>query len=224
MQILVVEDDRVLIEGITTALEQEDWIVQQAVTGEDAWFLGSTGDFDAVVLDLSLPELDGMEILKRWRQEDVTTPVLILTARSGWLDRVNGINQGADDYLAKPFRMEELIARLRAIMRRSRGHSKELIKCQQVEINLLDKSTKVNGRFVELGPLEWRALSHLMINAGKAIPSYELIDHVYGPHSERNANAIEALIKRLRKKLDAPLIHTRRGAGYIVRNEGDANP
>ncbi len=221
MRVLVVEDDEILIEGITHALEQENWFVHRTGSGEEAWFLGSTENFDAIVLDLSLPELDGLEILQRWREENIATPVLILTARSGWLDRVNGINLGADDYLPKPFRMEELVARLRAIIRRSRGHSKDIITCHGVSLNFLDKSITVEGRPVELGPLEWRALSHLMMNAGMAVPAHELIEHVYGPHSERNTNAIEALIKRVRKKLDTPLIQTRRGAGYIVRNEGD---
>ncbi len=218
MRILIVEDDETLIEGITYALEKEKWFVEKSVSGEDAWFQGSTEDFDAIVLDLSLPELDGTEILQRWRQENISTPVLILTARSGWLDRVNGINLGADDYLTKPFRMEELVARLRAIIRRSKGHSDDTINCSGVMINLSEKSVSVEGNSVELGPLEWRALSHLMINRGTIIPSHDLIEHVYGPNSQRNSNAMEALIKRLRKKLGTPLIHTKRGSGYIVQN------
>ncbi|PLX44688.1 MAG: DNA-binding response regulator [Hyphomicrobiales bacterium] len=219
MRILIVEDDETLIEGIAYTLEKEKWFVEKAASGEEAWFQGSTEDFDAIVLDLSLPELDGTEILKRWRRENISTPVLILTSRSGWLDRVNGINLGADDYLTKPFRMEELVARLRAIIRRSKGHSNEQILCGGVAVDLLEMSASVNGDSIELGPLEWRALTHLMMNRGSVIPSHELIDHVYGPNSDRNVNAMEALIKRLRKKLGVPLIHTRRGSGYLVQND-----
>jgi DNA-binding response OmpR family regulator len=224
MRILIVEDDIILSEGIGSALKDMGWVIDISARGEEAWFLGSTENYDAIILDLSLPELDGIEILQRWRKEGVSTPVLVLTARSSWLDRVAGINMGADDYLPKPFRMEELTARLHAIIRRSRGHHGNVISCGGVSLNMLSRQVQAHGRPVELGPLEWRALSHLMLNCGVAIPPFELAEHVYGPNSDRSDNAIEALILRLRRKIGSQLIKTRRGAGYIIESDPETRP
>jgi len=228
MRVLVVEDDGDLQVAIADYLRSGGFVVETTGSGEDAWFLGSTEDFEAIVLDLTLPDTDGLEVLTRWRGEGIETPVLILTARNQWLDRVNGINMGADDYLAKPFHMEELTARLHAVIRRSQGHAAPQIAAHGVTVVPSRMQVIEEGRPVELGPLEFRALAHLMQNLGTAVPAHELMDHVYGFNSNRSANALEALIKRLRGKLRTDLIKTRRGFGYLIERDeagpAEANP
>lgn len=216
MRVLLVEDDASVRDALVRDLDAEDYVVEVTDSGEEAAFLGATEDYDAIILDLSLPDIDGLAVLEGWRNENVETPVLVLTARGSWLDRVEGINRGADDYLPKPFRVEELVARLGAIIRRSKGHASAQIACSGVVLDLIAKTVAVDGREVELAPLEFRALAHLMQNSGQTISAHELMEHIYGVHAERNTNALEALILRLRKKTRVSLIRTRRGIGYIV--------
>lgn len=206
-------------DAIASALCRFDYAVDVADNGQEGWFLGSCEDYDAIVLDLNLPDLDGLAVLKRWRDENISTPVLVLTVRGKWLERVKGINLGADDYLAKPFQMAELIARLNAIIRRSKGHSSSLISCSGITVDMLCRAVTSKGKTIELSPLEWRVLSHLMQNKGHSISSHDLMEHVYGVNSQRGINALEALIKRLRQKLPTSVIRTRRGFGYLICDE-----
>ncbi len=189
--------------------------------GEDAWFRGSTEDYAAVVLDLGLPKIDGISVLQRWREAHITTPVLVLTARSSWQERVTGIDAGADDYLVKPFQMEELIARLHAIVRRTAGKSTSTITIGPVSLDARQMRVTVDGTRIHLTPLEYRALAYLLYNAGRVVPPHELNDHVYGIGSERGNNTLEVLVGRLRRKLGAGLIETRRGFGYVVNGEAE---
>ena len=220
MRILLVEDDRGIGVEIMRALRADGFAVEHTVSGEQAWFLGSTEDFDAIILDLNLPDIDGIRVLQNWRKEDVVTPVLILTVRGDWTDRVRGIELGADDYVPKPFHTEELIARLRAIIRRDKGHADDTISVGNVVLNLGRREVSYRGRIINLTPLEFQALSHLLYNKNRAVPSQELMEHVYGLHEERS-NALEALVTRIRRKLPVPLIQTRRGIGYVI-DAGDA--
>ena len=190
--------------------------MDSAVCGDEGWFLGSSEDYDAIILDLNLPKLDGLSILKRWREEGINTPVIVLTSRGKCFERVRGINAGADDYLPKPFQMEELVARLYAIVRRSKGAASSLVRCGEVALNLVNGTVLAQGKLLELAPLERRALTLLMQEKGKPIPSHELFDHIYGYNSSKSPNALEALIKRLRAKLPPNFIRTRRGIGYMI--------
>lgn len=219
MRILIVEDEPKLAEDLVTALGQAGFVTERAGDGEEAWFLCETEDYAGVILDLGLPKLDGLTILKRLRGAGVETPVLILTARGSWTERVDGIDAGADDYLAKPFRMEELIARMHAILRRSAGKATSQLTIAGVTLDARQMRASVNGAFINLTPLEYRALAFLMYNAGRVIPPHELGDHVYGVDGLREANTLEVLVGRLRRKLGIPLIETRRGYGYIVAPE-----
>lgn len=219
MRILIVEDEPKLAEDLASALDQAGFVTEQVGDGEEAWFRCETEDYAGVILDLGLPKLDGLTILKRLRAAEIETPVLILTARGSWTERVDGIDAGADDYLAKPFQMEELIARLHAILRRSAGKSTSQLTIAGVTLDARQMRASVDGSSVNLTPLEYRALAFLMYNAGRVVPPHELGDHVYGIDGLREANTLEVLIGRLRRKLGAPLIETRRGYGYIVAPE-----
>lgn len=189
--------------------------------GEEAWFLGSTEDYAAIVLDLGLPKIDGISVLQRWREADVTTPVLILTARASWRERVTGIDAGADDYISKPFQMEELIARLHAIVRRSAGKATSSISIGALTLDARLMRVSVDGARVSLTPLEYRAITYLIYNAGRVVAPHELNEHVYGIGQERGNNNLEVLIGRLRRKIGTPVIENRRGYGYIVGDEAE---
>ncbi len=189
--------------------------------GEEAWFRGDTENYDAVVLDLGLPKLDGLTVLKRWRSGGRAMPVIILTARDGWTERVDGINAGADDYLAKPFQMEELIARIRALVRRVYGHAGPKLEAGCITLDTTMMRISLNGRAVPLTPLEFRLASYLLHNKGRVVSSSNLLEHVYGDEDSREINAIEALIGRLRRKLGAGAIETRRGHGYCFRTDAE---
>ncbi len=189
--------------------------------GEEAWFLGSTEDYAAIVLDLGLPKIDGISVLQRWREADVTTPVLILTARASWRERVTGIDAGADDYISKPFQMEELIARLHAIVRRSAGKATSSISIGALTLDARLMRVSVDGARVSLTPLEYRAITYLIYNAGRVVAPHELNEHVYGIGQERGNNNLEVLIGRLRRKIGASVIENRRGYGYIVGDEAE---
>jgi two-component system OmpR family response regulator len=216
MRILIVEDEARIASDIKTAVTAGGYVAEIATEGEDAWFLGSTGNYAAIILDLGLPKLDGLTILRRWRQEGLATPVIILTARSAWAERVDGIDAGADDYLPKPFRMEELMARLRALLRRSTGQVQPIMTIGTVSVDPRTQQVSVEGVAVNLTPLEYRLVSYLFHHRDRVVSQSELGDALYAHDNDRDSNAIEALVARLRKKLKVKVIETRRGFGYIA--------
>jgi two-component system, OmpR family, response regulator len=216
MRVLLVEDDPRIARDVAAALAVGGYVVEHERDGEEAWFKGDTEEYDAVVLDLGLPGMDGLSVLKRWRANGRRFPILVLTARGTWGERVEGIDAGADDYLAKPFRMEELLARLRAILRRSTGQSSSLLTAGPVALDTRQMRVTVDGIPVALSPQEYRLLSYLMHHAGRVVSQLELTEHLYAQDFERDSNAIEVLVGRLRRKLGVELIETRRGFGYII--------
>lgn len=216
MRILIVEDEHRIAADLAEAVTSGGYVAETTADGENAWFRGGTENYAAIILDLGLPRIDGLTILKRWRQEGVITPVLVLTARGSWTERVDGINAGADDYLPKPFRMEELMARLRALLRRSAGRAEPSITVASVNLDPRIRQVSVSGIPVALTPLEFRLLNYLFHHRGRVISQGELSDNLYSHDSERDSNAIEALVGRLRRKLKTDIIETRRGFGYIV--------
>ena len=218
MRTLIVEDEPKIAEDMAASLKLAGFAVDVCHDGEDAWFLGDTEEFDVVILDLGLPKLDGLTVLKRWRSEGRNMPVIVLTARDGWTARVEGINNGADDYLTKPFKMEELIARIRAVLRRTHGHSGPLLKAGTLTLDTNQMRISVDGNAVPLTPLEYRLIAYLLHNKDRIVPGGELRDHVYGSEDSREANAIEAIIVRLRRKLGPAIIETRRGLGYRIKD------
>lgn len=223
MRILVVEDDAHVAGQVTDTLRQAGYVVESASAGEEAHFLGDTEEYDAVILDLGLPGIDGLTVLQRWRNEGRAMPVLVLTARDTWRDKVTGLRAGADDYLAKPFELEELLARIEALIRRSAGHASPVLSCGDVQIDTAANRVTLAGRPVVLTALEYRTLSYLMHHAGRIISKTELTEHIYGQDFDRDSNVIEVLINRLRGKLRRDLIETRRGQGYrLVTPGGDA--
>lgn len=218
MRVLVIEDDDRIRSDVQTALEAAGYIVDVEASGEEGWFLGDTETYGAVVLDLGLPQMDGMTVLKRWRKAGRAMPVLILTARGTWDERVEGIDAGADDYLPKPFHVEELLARLRAIIRRSGGNAGSVIKIGETELDERQMRVSVRGVAVKLSPQEYRLVSYMMLHNGRVIPQQELAEHLQSVHFERESNAVEVLVARVRRKLPNALIETRRGFGYLVPN------
>jgi DNA-binding response OmpR family regulator len=216
MRVLLVEDDDRIARDVAAALAAAGYAVEREADGEEAWFRGETENFDAAVLDLGLPGMDGLAVLKRWRQAGRRLPVLILTARGTWAERVEGIDAGADDYLPKPFRMEELVARLRALIRRSAGLASGILVNGPVTLDTRRMEVSVNGVPRRLSPQEYRLLSYLMHHAGRVASQLELTEHLYAQDFERESNAIEVLVGRLRRKLGVDFIETRRGFGYMV--------
>jgi DNA-binding response OmpR family regulator len=216
MRVLVVEDDRRIAADVARALEAAGYVVETVRDGEEAWFRGDTEDYAAIILDLGLPGMDGLAVLKRWRQNGRTTPVLILTARGSWAERVDGIDAGADDYLPKPFRMEELLARLRSIVRRSAGHASSVVSVGDVTLDERQMKIFVRGIPIMLSPLEYRLAAFLLLHRGRVVSQQELSESVYGQDDAHDSNAIEVLVGRVRKKLGPDLIETRRGFGYLV--------
>ncbi|PSO17429.1 response regulator transcription factor [Bradyrhizobium sp. MOS003] len=216
MRLLLVEDDRRIAADVERALHAAGYVVETVRNGEEAWFRGDTEDYGAVVLDLGLPSMDGLAVLKRWRANGRSMPVLILTARGSWAERVDGIDAGADDYLPKPFRMEELLARLRSIVRRSAGHASPRIVAGDVELDERQMKVTLRGIPVALSPLEYRLIAFLLHHRGRVVPQHELDENVYGHGEDHESNALEVLVGRVRKKLGADLIETRRGFGYLV--------
>jgi DNA-binding response OmpR family regulator len=217
MRILIVEDESRIARSLAEAIKAAGYVAETVGDGEEAWFRGGTESYAAIILDLGLPRMDGLTILKRWRQEGVTTPVLVLTARGAWTERVDGIDAGADDYLSKPFQMEELLARIRALLRRSTGNTETAISVGGVMLDPRSRQVTVDGQPVSLTPLEFRLLNYLFHHRGRVIPQMELSESLYAHDRERDTNAIEALIARLRRKLKADVIETRRGFGYVVK-------
>jgi len=216
MRVLVVEDEAALARQVDLALGDALFVVDVAADGETAEFMGATEPYDAVVLDLGLPKMDGISVLKAWRAQGVDVPVLILTARSGWNEKVEGLNAGADDYLAKPFRMEELIARLKALIRRAKGRASPLVAVGDVVLDSRTDKVTVGGAAVPLTAQEYRVLSYLLHNSGRTVSRGELTEHIYAQDFDRDSNTIEVFVGRLRKKLPAGLITTVRGLGYRI--------
>jgi len=216
MRLLLVEDDRRIASDVERALQAAGYVVETVRDGEDAWFRGDTEDYGAVILDLGLPGMDGLAVLKRWRANGRTMPVLILTARGSWAERVDGIDAGADDYLPKPFRMEELLARLRSIVRRSAGHASSVVVAGNIALDERQMKVSVRGVPVALSPLEYRLVAYLLRHRGRVVSQHELDENVYGHGEDHDSNALEVLVGRVRKKLGAELIETRRGFGYLV--------
>jgi two-component system, OmpR family, response regulator len=216
MRVLLVEDDQRIAANVTRVLEVEGYVVETARDGEEAWFRGDTEDYGAIILDLGLPKMDGLSVLKRWRANGRRMPVLILSARGSWAERVEGIDAGADDYLPKPFRMEELLARLRSIVRRAAGHAASTLNVGDVTLDERQKRVSVHGMPIALSPLEYRVVSYLMLHRGRVVSQQELDENVYGGDEPHDSNALEVLVGRVRRKLGTELIETRRGFGYTV--------
>jgi two-component system, OmpR family, response regulator len=216
MRILVVEDDNRIARNVAATLGAAGYVVEMAADGEEAWFRGDTEDYDLIVLDLGLPKMDGLAVLKRWRAAGRSIPVLVLTARGTWAERVEGIDAGADDYLPKPFEMEELLARVRALIRRAAGIATPVIEVGPLALDTRQMRVTVKGVPVSLSPLEYRLLAYLVHHQDRVVPGTELLDHLYGDQDAHEANALEAVMARLRRKLAPVAIETRRGFGYSI--------
>lgn len=214
MRALVVEDDPKISAMVYQALTAAGFLADEVADGETAWFKGGTEDYDLVILDLGLPRLDGLTLLKRWRSEGRGFPILILSARGTWSERVDGIEAGADDYLPKPFMVEELTARARALIRRAAGQSQPVQRVGGLTIDLNRMTVARDGMPVSVTPLEFRLLAYLLLNRDRIVSPSEILDHLYGTEDGREANALEAIVARLRRKLGATAIQTRRGFGY----------
>lgn len=216
MRALVVEDDPDVGPDVVRALEQAGFVVELSTDGEDAWFQGDVENYDLVVLDLGLPMLDGLSVLRKWRSGGRRHPVLILSARGDWTEKVEGIEAGADDYLAKPFEMGELVTRAKALVRRTAGHAAAVVEAGKLRIDTRNQAVTVDGAAIALTQLEFRLLNYLAHQPGRAVPAGELAEHLYGADEPSDANAIEALVLRLRRKVGADAIRTRRGFGYLL--------
>ena len=222
MRILVVEDDKDLNRQLVESLQQNGYVVDKAFDGEEGHFLGDTEPYDAIVLDLGLPVLDGVSVLSKWRRAGKKTPVLILTARDRWSDKVAGFDAGADDYVTKPFHMEEILARLRALVRRAAGHASSELLCGAVSLDTANTKVTVDGKAIKLTSLEFRLLNYLMLHAGKVVSRTELVEHLYDQDFDRDSNTIEVFVGRLRKKLGVDVLQTIRGMGYTMSETGHA--
>ena len=216
MRVLVVEDEELLAEQLANALGEAGYAVDRAGDGERADFLGHTERYDAVVLDLGLPKIDGLTLLRRWREAGIGVPVLVLTARDTWHEKVEGIDGGADDYVAKPFRMEEVLARLRALIRRASGQVAPELRCGGVVVDPRSAKVSLDGVPVRLTSHEFRVLSYLMHHRGRVVSQGELTEHIYAENADRDSNTVEVFVARLRRKLGASFIETVRGLGYRI--------
>ena len=216
MRILVVEDDKDLNRQIVAALELAGYAVDHAYDGEEGYYLGETEPYDTIVLDIGLPKKDGITILEAWRDAGRAMPVLILTARDRWSEKVQGFDAGADDYVAKPFHMEELLARIRALLRRATGHATNELVCGAVRLDTKSGRVVVDGAPVKLTSHEYRLLAYLMHHGGRIVSRTEIIEHLYDQDFDRDSNTIEVFVGRLRKKLGVDLIQTVRGLGYMA--------
>ncbi|WP_300331372.1 response regulator transcription factor [Accumulibacter sp.] len=214
MRILVVEDELTLASQLVEGIRSLHYVVDVAHNGVDGHFMGETEAYDAIVLDIGLPQMDGITVLKRWRAAGRTLPVLILTARDTWREKVAGIDAGADDYLTKPFHMEELLARLRALIRRAGGHASTELVCGPLTLDTRSSRVSVDGTALTLTSHEYRVLAYLMHHPGEIVSRAELTEHIYAQDFDRDSNTVEVFIARLRKKLPPGLIETVRGLGY----------
>lgn len=216
MRVLVVEDEILIARRLAKALGEAGYAVDSAADGEEADLLAHAGEYDAVVLDLGLPKRDGLTLLRAWRKAGIASPVLILTARGSWHEKVEGIDSGADDYVAKPFRIEEVLARIRALIRRSAGAGSVELSCGALTLDVRTSRVTLAGETVKLTSLEFRVLSYLMHHRERVVSRTELIEHIYAQDFDRDSNTVEVFIARLRRKLGASCIETVRGLGYRV--------
>lgn len=216
MRVLVVEDEAKIAQSIGRSLEASGFVAEYADNGEDGWFKGGTEPYAAAILDIGLPKLDGLSVLRNWRREGLELPVILLTAKGSWPERVDGIDAGADDYMVKPFQMEELIARLRGLIRRSSGQVSPVQERGAVSLDMRQMRVSENGVPVSLTPMEFRLLSFLFHNSERVVTQEELASNIYFQDQEPGSNAIEVMIGRLRKKFDTNIIQTRRGFGYTL--------
>jgi two-component system OmpR family response regulator len=216
MRVLIVEDEPNLGTQLKNSLEANGYAVDLANDGEDGHYLGSTESYDAIILDLGLPTIDGLTILDKWRKEGKVTPVLVLTARDSWPDKVAGLDAGADDYLAKPFQTQELIARLRALIRRASGNASSELIAGDVRLDTRSGRVTLAGEPIKMTAQEYKLLSYLIHHKGKVVSRTELIEHIYDQDFDRDSNTIEVFVTRIRKKLGADVITTIRGLGYSL--------
>lgn len=214
MRALIVEDEPDLNRQLSEVLEHSGYAVDSATDGEDGWHLGETEPYDVIVLDLGLPKMDGVTVLERWREAGVATPVLILTARDRWSEKVAGFDAGADDYLTKPFHPEELLARLRALTRRAAGHTSSTLESGNLSLDTRGARVFLDGKLIKLTSHEFRMLSYLMHHQERVISRTELVEHIYDQDFDRDSNTIEVFVGRLRKKIGSARIETVRGLGY----------
>jgi len=221
LRLLVVEDDPDLNRQLVTALCDAGYAVDTATDGEEGHFLGDTEPYDAIILDIGLPVMDGVSVLENWRRDGRKMPVLILTARDRWSDKVAGFDAGADDYVAKPFHMEEVLARVRALLRRASGNASSEMTCGDLTLDTSSARVAVNGSAVKLTSLEFRLLSYMMHHKGKVISRTELVEHLYDQDFDRDSNTIEVFVGRLRKKLGIDVLKTVRGLGYCLSEPDD---
>jgi two-component system OmpR family response regulator len=216
MRVLVVEDEATLAGQLSAALHEAGYAVDSAADGAQAEFMGQTEPYDAVILDLGLPGMGGLTVLRRWREAGLTVPVLILTARDSWHEKVQGIDGGADDYVTKPFRVEEVLARLRALVRRAAGHVSAELRWGSIVLEPRLARVTRSGVPVKLTSHEFRVLAYLMHHRTRVVPQSELMEHIYARGDDRDSNTVEVFIARLRRKLGADLIVTVRGLGYRI--------
>ena len=219
MRILVVEDDLDLNRQLTQSLEDAGYVVDKATDGEEGYYLGDTEPYDCVVLDIGLPQMDGISVLQRWRDDGRTMPVLILTARDRWSDKVSGIDAGADDYVTKPFHIEEILARVRALIRRAAGHATSELRCGPLTLDTKASKATLDGITLKLTSHEFRVLSYLMHHQSEVISRTELTEHLYDQDFDRDSNTVEVFVGRLRKKIGQDLIETVRGLGYRLSSQ-----
>jgi two-component system OmpR family response regulator len=219
MRILVAEDDPAISMHVRNTLVAEGYVVETSSKGMEVWEIGETGSFDAIVLDLGLPGMDGLSILRRWRKDGLQTPVLCLTARGSWMERVDGFDAGADDYLPKPFRIEELVARLKAILRRSKVAVQPVRQAGRFTLDEATRRITFDNMVLDVSPLEYQMLAYLIDHKGKVVSSLDLATHVQGRDDDSAKNAVEAMIGRLRKKTDMSAIETKRGFGYVLPDQ-----
>jgi two-component system, OmpR family, response regulator len=220
MRVLVVEDDKELNRQLTEALADAGYVVDRAYDGEEGHFLGDTEPYDAVILDIGLPQMDGISVVERWRRDGRKMPVLMLTARDRWSDKVSGIDAGADDYVAKPFHIEEVLARVRALIRRAAGHASSELMCGPLRLDTRASKADLDGVPLKLTSHEFRLLAYLMHHMGEVVSRTELVEHLYDQDFDRDSNTIEVFVGRLRKKMGIDLIETVRGMGYRMREPG----
>lgn len=218
MRILLVEDEPTLSEQIAQSLHEAGYVVDRSDNGRDAAYMGESEPYDAIILDLGLPLIDGLTVLKQWRSKGIAIPVLILTARDGWHEKVSGIDAGADDYLSKPFHMEELLARIRALIRRATGNASSTLQCGPILLDTRSARVTVDGHPVTLTAHEFKVLSYLMHHRDQVVSRTDLTEHIYAQDFDRDSNTIEVFVGRLRKKIPGDLIETIRGLGYRLNS------
>src|SRR6516165_8725899 len=217
MRILIVEDEASLAKQLASSIAEGGYAVDHAADGEQADFLALTEQYDVIILDLGLPKIDGLTLLRNWRDAGLATPVLVLTARGSWHEKVRGIDAGADDYVSKPFRVEEVLARLRALIRRASGHAAPELRAGVLTLDPRRAHVTLDGAPVKLTSHEFRVLSYLMHHRGRVVSQAELTEHIYAQDFDRDSNTVEVFVARLRRKLGSSFIETVRGLGYRIR-------